>query len=287
MQIPEEAEAIDSVNPTFVLFLVDQSGSMAQPFEGRPNQTMAEGVATAINGIIRSLVLRSSDGSNIKEYYYLGMIGYNNEINIGFGGALSGKYQVSIKEIAENPLRIEDRVKKEDDGVGGILTKKVKFPIWIDPVAQHKTRMCEALKLAKQSVADFVESFPESFPPIVINITDGLPTDATKPDFPEAEQAANEIRAVTNANGNAVSLFNIHISQRKADPVLYPLDESQLPDRYSKILFRMSSPLTDRMVYLSNVMEMDFELEQGCRGFVYQGDLVSVIQLLDIGTRTA
>ncbi len=279
-------EQINAKHPMFFLFLVDQSGSMSQPFEGQPNKTMAQGVADAINGIIRGLVLRCSNGNDIKDYYYMGLIGYNHQINLGFGGELQGRYHVPVSEIAKNPLRVEERVKKVDDGVGGILETKVQIPIWLDPVSKSKTKMREAIELASDSVADYVDQFPESYPPIVINITDGLPTDATKPDFPEVVAAAKSLQSVVNQNGSNALLFNIHISPKAGQPIIYPSDDSMLPDRYSKLLFRLSSPLTDEMVHIANVMEADIEVTQGARGFVFQGDLISMIQLLDIGTRT-
>ena len=99
------------------------------------------------------------------------------------------------------------------------------------------------------------------------------------------EEAARALKSVTNENGSQVLLFNIHISSQRAMPILYPSDESQLPDPYSKLLFRMSSPLTDEMLQTANAKEIELELVPGARGFVFQADLVSVIQLLDIGTR--
>jgi hypothetical protein len=143
--------------------------------------------------------------------------------------------------------------------------------------------MREALEIAKDSVADFVQSFPESFPPIVFNITDGMPSDSTPPDFPEVEQAALALRQVANKNGSTALLFNMHLSAQEAQPVLFPSTEERLPDRFSRLLFRMSSPLTDEMLRIANATEMDFA--KGAKGFVFQGDAVSVIQLLDIGTK--
>jgi hypothetical protein len=276
-------EPIDRKNPTFFLFLVDQSGSMSEPFAGQANRRKADGVADAINRLIQGLVFRSSMGNEIADRYYIGLIGYNNSINLGFGGKLQGKYQAPVSEVANNPLRIEERIRKVDDGAGGILEQKTKFQVWLEPVASGKTKMREALEAAKESVADFVASFPASFPPIVFNITDGMPTDATAPDFPEVEQAAMALRQVTNQNGSGALLFNMHISTQAAQPVLYPANDAALPDRFSKLLFRMSSPLTDEMLRIANAAEQDFQ--PGARGFVFQGDAVSVIQLLDIGTK--
>ena len=279
----QHKEPIDRKNPTFFLFLVDQSGSMSEPFAGQANRRKADGVADAINRLIQGLVFRCSMGNEIADRYYIGLIGYNNSINLGFGGKLQGQYQVPVSQVGNNPLKIEERIKKVDDGAGGILEQRTKFQVWLEPVAQGKTKMREALETAKESVADFVQSFPDSFPPIVFNITDGVPTDATSPEFPEVEAAAMALREVANRNGSGVLLFNMHISSQNAQPILYPSQESVLPDRYSRLLYRMSSPLTDEMLRIANAAEQEFA--PGARGFVFQGDAVSVIQLLDIGTK--
>lgn len=276
-------EPIDRKNPTFFLFLVDQSGSMSEPFAGQANRRKADGVADAINRLIQGLVFRCSMGNEIADRYYIGLVGYNNTINLGFGGKLAGQYQVPVSQVGNNPLRIEERIRKVDDGAGGILEQKTKFQVWLEPVFLGKTKMREALEVAKESVTDFVQSFPDSFPPIVFNITDGVPTDATPPDFPEVEAAAMALRQVTNRNGSGVLLFNMHLSSQAAQPILFPSEENQLPDRFSRLLFRMSSPLTDDMLRIANATELDFVA--GARGFVFQGDAVSVIQLLDIGTK--
>ena len=59
--MPYEAE-ISRVNPTCFLFLVDQSGSMAEPFGGESGKTKAQGVADAINRLFQTLVSRCRQG---------------------------------------------------------------------------------------------------------------------------------------------------------------------------------------------------------------------------------
>ena len=159
-------EEVSRRSPTLFLFLVDQSGSMSLPFAGQSNRRMSDGVADAINRLVFELVTRCSRGNEIFDYYYIGLVGYNSEINFGFGGALQGKPIVAVSEVGNNPIRIETRTKKTDDGAGGVLVQKAKFPVWLDPVAKGKTRMCEALRIATKSVQDFVANFPDSHPPL-------------------------------------------------------------------------------------------------------------------------
>jgi hypothetical protein len=136
--------------------------------------------------------------------------------------------------------------------------------------------MCQALELARQTVAAFISKCPGCFPPIVINITDGQATDG------DIAPPGAAVRDLCSSDGN-VLLFNIHISSRQEKPILYPAGDELLPDAYSKLLFRISSPLPAEM--LKQAQGVDGRIVDGARGFVFNGDLVSVIQFLDIGTR--
>ncbi len=61
---PYTAE-ISRNNPTCFLFLVDQSGSMSRTFAAQPDRTLAQGVADAINRLVRDLVRACSNGEII------------------------------------------------------------------------------------------------------------------------------------------------------------------------------------------------------------------------------
>lgn len=269
-------------NPTLFLFLIDQSGSMHNPFGGDNRKRKSEGVADALNRLLHGLVMRCSRGTEIVDRYFVGAVGYNNSVRPAFGGALAGRYQVPISEVGQNPLRIESRIRKTDDGAGGILEQKIQFPIWLDPAASGKTKMREALEMAQELAADFVGSFPNCFPPIVINITDGVPSDGTAPDYPEVERAAQQLCRISSSDGQ-VLLFNVHISSENAPPIEYPNSAANLPGQFSQLLFRMSSALPAPMREQARVG--DVVLSPDARGFVFQGTLVSVIGMLDIGTR--
>ena len=183
-----------------------------------------------------------------------------------------------LSAVANNPLRVEQRVHKVEDGVGGLVEESLRFPIWVEPVADGKTPMCQALTLARQALTDFLGHYPRCFPPLVVNITDGMATDGS----PEALAAA--VRSLSSTDGN-VLLFNAHISSRQDRPVEFPEQETGLPDDYSRLLFRMSSVLPPRL--LAAAQAEGFRAGAGARGFVFNADLVSVIRFLDIGTKVA
>jgi hypothetical protein len=275
--MPYSAE-INRTNPTCFVFLVDQSSSMLKPFGGQPDKQKAEGVADAINRLLQNLILKCAKSDGIRDYFYVGVIGYGGKVVSALGGALAGQALVPISVIANNPLRVEQRTRKVDDGAGGILEQKFKFPIWVEAKAIGRTPMCEALKLARQYLEMFLGRFADCYPPLVINITDGMATDG------DPRLDAQALQKLTSSDGN-VLLFNAHLSAKRALAIEYPSLEDPLPDNFAKLLFRMSSKLPPRLFEAARADK--FPLQPEARGFVFNADLVSVIRFLDIGTRVA
>jgi len=137
---------ISRANPSSFLFLIDQSGSMEDPFgSGDSNKRKKDGVADAINRLLQNLVIKCAKQEGVRDYYHIGVVGYGATMGPAFGGALSRKELVPISEVAVNPTRVEERTKNIDDGAGGLVDQQVKFPIWFEPVANGGTPMCQAL----------------------------------------------------------------------------------------------------------------------------------------------
>jgi uncharacterized protein YegL len=271
---------ISRANPTCFLFLIDQSGSMAERFGGDANKTKAQGVADAINRLLETLITRCSKGDYIADRYLIGVIGYGGELNLGFPiDALAGSILQPVSLIDQNPLRIEERIRRSDDGTGRLLEQRVMLPTWLEPKAAGKTPMCAAFHAACEVLCEFVAKQPACFPPIVINITDGLATDG---DAGQVLHWAKALRSVESQDGN-VLLFNIHVSARGKTPILLPADAASLGDDYARLLFRMSSPLPPAMLRQAQILETS--VAAGAVGFAFNADLASVIMLLDIGTR--
>ncbi len=275
--MPYSAE-ISRTNPTCFLFLVDQSSSMLEPFGGQAGKNKAEGVADALNRLLQNLVLKCAKSEGIRDYFYVGIIGYGGGVASALGGPLAGQTLVPISAIAGNPLRVENRTRKADDGAGGLIEQKFKFPVWFEPKAAGRTPMCGALALAKQYLEIFIARFPNCYPPLVINITDGMSTDG------DPAAPAQAVQALATTDGPTL-LFNAHVSATQAAPVEFPASENGLPDNFAKLLFRMSSSLPPRL--LEAAKAEGFAGQPGTHGFVFNANLVSVIRFLDIGTRVA
>jgi hypothetical protein len=275
--MPYTAE-ISRTNPTCFLFLVDQSSSMLEPFGGQAGKNKAEGVADALNRLLQNLVLKCAKSEGIRDYFYVGIIGYGGGAASALGGQLAGQTLVPVSAISNSPLRVEQRTRKVDDGAGGLIEQKFKFPVWFEPKAAGRTPMCAALGLAKQFLEVFLGNFPACYPPLVVNITDGMSTDG------DPAPPAKAVQALASQDGN-ILLFNAHVSATQAAPVEFPAAETGLPDNFAKLLFRMSSPLPPRL--LESARAEGFPGTPGTRGFVFNANLVSVIRFLDIGTRVA
>jgi len=60
---------ISRTNPSCFLFLVDQSGSMSDPFgDGEVPRKKADGVADATNRLLQNLVIKCAKEEGIRDY---------------------------------------------------------------------------------------------------------------------------------------------------------------------------------------------------------------------------
>ena len=66
-------------------------------------------------------------------------------------------------------------------------------------------------------------------------------------------------------------------------PIQYPDSEGSLPDQFARSLFRMSSVLPDSIRGLAATL--DLSVNENSRGFVFNANMESLVQFLDIGTR--
>jgi hypothetical protein len=292
---------ISRANPSAFLFLIDQSGSMQevldptglQPLDkptvvdgqnfthSASGRTKAQAVSDAINRLLRELTIKCAKSEGVRDYYHVGVVGYGGDNSAGkvapaFAGALAGRELAPISEIANNPARVEERSKKVDDGAGGLVEQKVKFPVWFDPTAGGGTPMCAALQKAHGIINTWVAQYPNGFPPIVINISDGESSDG------DPTAAASAIKALGTSDG-AVLLFNVHLSSSAGQPVEFPDSDAGLPDKFAKLLFGMSSTLPSHMQ--NTAKQEGMRITEMSKGFAFNADLVSLIRFLDIGTR--
>lgn len=268
-------------SPTCFLFLIDQSFSMTESVGGTPGVQKAAFVADALNKTLQNLGIAASKLTGaemeIRDYFDIGVIGYGLNVGPAFVGPLVGKALAPLSEVGYNPARIEVRQRKVPDGAGGIITEDIRFPIWFDAVANGATPMCEALSLAHSILEPWIADHPDAFPPIVLNLTDGQPTDG------DPRPIAAHLRSLETSDGN-VLLFNLHVSTLNASPLCFPNSAQQLPaDQYAHLMFDMSSPLSS---FAWEMAQQDYPgIEQDARGFVFNAGIEDIVHFLNIGTR--
>ena len=272
---------ISRTNPGCFLFLIDQSGSMTQALGGQPGLRKMDQAAETLNRSLNGISQRCSQGMDIRDYFHIGAIGYKTDqqgvstVRSLLAGSAVDRPFLPISQVVDI-AEIEERQVKESDGAGGLVDVNRNFPVWLRPDAEYGTPMCEALDLAASALRDWISQHPAAFPPIVINLTDGMATDG------DPENFAAEIMSLETSDGNAL-MFNAHLSDVAAMPAQFPSQPENLPDEYAMKLYRMSSVFPQSFCDLAATM--DVAMEDNARGFVFNSNLESLVLFLEIGTR--
>src|SRR5258708_11421809 len=110
---------LSRANPTCLIFLIDQSSSMGEPFGAQPEKPKAQGVADGINRLLQNLILKCAKGDGIRDYFHVGVIGYGGRVAWALGGNLAGQKLVPVSVLANNPLNVAQRSRNVDYGSGG------------------------------------------------------------------------------------------------------------------------------------------------------------------------
>ncbi len=249
---------------------------MIEAFGNDDTMRKADFVADTVNHTLHDLVIRCTKTEEVRDYYHVAVLAYGGrDVRSGFAGALMGRTLVPVSQLAEYPARIETRYKKMADGGGNIIERVVRFPAWVDAMADGGTPMCAAFKEVERLLTDWVREHPRSFPPIVLHLTDGESSDGNPVDG-----GRGIMDLATNDGG--VLLFNCHISSRSSRKIEYPGDASELPDEFARALFEASSLLPAS--FCDAAIQLGVRVEQGARGFVFNADSSSVVQFYEIGT---
>lgn len=271
-------QRVDRSTPSCMIFLVDQSASMDEPMAGSQS-SKAVVVAEQLNSTVMELIQRCSKSHTElpRRYFAVSIIGYRTDRNgkAMIGPALQVPGQIESlawsTDLAQHPLRIENRTR-----VTGAGELSYKMPIWIEPKASGGTPMCGALDHAGRVAHAWIDDYPESFPPIVINLTDGEATDGDPAEW------ATRIRSLRSDDGN-VLLFNVMLGSRlRGDPQLFPSTRKDLKGRYARELFDMSSELPPIM--LDAARRQGNAVAPGARGMSMNADFRSVVSFLSVGT---
>lgn len=265
-----------SATPGYIIFLVDQSGSMQESYaEGK---TRAEFTALVINRTINELINTNMDGEKVKDRVFISMIGYGGSSALAVDDIRSDY----LSSFADNPLRMEQLKKKVSDGAGGLIEIDEQMPIFIEPTANGLTPMADALSFAKELIEGWLQKKPDNPAPIIINISDGLPYTGTSVDdaMNKAIFVSKEIMAINSDDGNPL-IFNSHIGDGGTQ-CGFEESESELSDDQAKFLFKISSNVPES--YKQAAVKQDFKVKADSKGFVSNADPESFIKFINFGS---
>ncbi len=267
--------------PGCLIFLIDQSASMGDPFpqeelEGE-TRSKAYWLAYVLNEFLAELVLENTSGSRVRNRLDVAVIGYGGP-RVGSVLPVSGDTEfATLQQLADHPLRVETQTLDYVDEDGQVLTIESARKIWVEPVFSGATPMREVLTLTGKLVKAWVKQHPQSYPPIVIHVTDGLSSDG------DPQDPADELRQLTTADG-AVLLYNCHITDQPIPPISWPSSADQLvPRRSAHTLFEMSSLLPQRA--REQLGQRSGRLpEVGARGYIYNANPSALRSMFEFGT---
>jgi hypothetical protein len=277
---------ITRANPGCIILLVDRSDSMNRPWTGS-RLTLAQGAAQAINNNIEDLVLRCNiepDEPEPRRYFDIGVFGYGKltakhgeGVESAFGGPLAGRGVVPVPEVANKPLAVRTEPSPDEGGL------PITMPVWVEPVHGYRTPMCQALEVAGAHAFGWVGQHPHAFPPIVLNITDGVVTDEPHEGAGLADWA-KRLTSIATSDGSAL-LFNIFLSNEKLPTVWFPTSPAGLPDPVGTRLWEISSELPAQLVEKARGQGLD--VRPGARGMAMNADLAALGTFLYVGTPDA
>jgi Mg-chelatase subunit ChlD len=271
--------------PTAFVFLIDQSGSMANgnlQYKGIAH-TKAGLVTRILNKTLEELVNKCTKLHGIGEYFDIAIIGYGQDsekANLLWEGNLQGKTWVTPSDLQEN---VQKQAYKVVKNVRNIQTEVELYEhSWFSAVAKNQTPMYAAFCEAENILKTWISKNPYSYPPTIINITDGAATDANDE---KLIAKANELKNLATNDGN-VLLFNVFVEASAKEATYFPADISQLPDdKHAKLLFEMSS-LMPKNYHQEIATLFNLSTTQPFKAMVHNAGADALVNVMNVGTRT-
>ena len=262
------SKLIGTNNPGLFIILVDQSDSMSDKYADTDKASFA---ALAVNRTIYEILASCMAGEKPKDRCHISVIGYGKTTEMILGGMPS-----EIK----NPLHGHETYKKKvSDGAGGLVEVEQTLPIWVKPTHGNGTPMAKAFELASELVEAWTRDNSENFPPVVFNITDGVPDDADA-----AKKAALRLAGFGTTDGK-VLIYNCHIAESGGSEVKLPASDASLTDPNARLLFEMSSVIPQELFALAQ--NAGLTPQEGSRGFGMNASPETFIKLLTFGSAMA
>ena len=255
-------------DPGCIIVIIDQSGSMQNQW-GRSKYSLAWGAARSVNHMIGELVERCSKGDEVAPRVRLGFYGYaGSDVNWAASKFLpDADGLVSLSDLADCEEEVED-----DEN-------EIMLPWVVEEKAYGGTSMKTAFEQIISIAENFAQNHPDSFPPVIVNITDGMPTDCNENDL---SGIVAPVMNISTSDGAAL-VFNVHISADSSNPVFIPSPADSLPDSYAQCLYNASSVLPETLATIGR-NDHGMTIGEEARCFAFNADSALLIKLLSLAS---
>lgn len=271
---------------TAIIFLIDQSGSMAGEILhlGR-NISKAEVVAEVCNMAISELIERATRLGEVRNYYDIAILGYSGD---GVQSLLtdSGSPFLGVDTLAQRGFtpRVINVKRRMLSGEYRFFEESIEQRIAAE--AHGETPMYEALDIAYELVSSWCSepNNRESFPPMIYNITDGESSDC---DYNDISDIAERIKGVGTNHGNVV-LVNTHIASDGENRSLIFPTHTQISNHMSHCksamtLFHAASDMPS--IFSTAVVGLNAAVaDDQCKCMSFNCSVTELIAILNIGS---
>lgn len=275
-----------------LILLVDQSRSMSEPMAGS-SKSKIDAVISSVNRILQEIIfLTIRDDDEPINVVDISVIGYSTNpigqpaIEPILQDVLSRRVFVSNAELFTHPQQIVREQRKAPAYAGSSEISEIDIlqPLWCktpNPAAMGGSPICAALNCVAQIAQDWASSHRESYPPVVIHLTDGESTDG------DPESAAAALKSITTEDGELLLFHTLFLSSQ-ATLTQLPTRNASLPNHLAAKFFRLSSSLPlDAVVDPRNSQshqKMQDLRKPRPRGLMVNADPRDFVRIFKIGT---
>tara|TARA_B100000003_G_C10913382_1_gene364163 strand:- start:942 stop:1778 length:837 start_codon:yes stop_codon:yes gene_type:complete len=273
MSKPPYTQNLQTKNPGCIIFMVDQSGSMAAA-DPKTQHSLAFTAKRATDLTISEIVAACIKQGVVMPRVWIGAYGYSTQYPNNVKWIIKGKQY----DTADHAGLISIVDLEETDNEYYDDNNELFINDYAEEAANGGTPMGSAFDEVLSLVENFAQNHSSAHPPIVINISDGEPTDMSLADM---EAKAQALRGITTTDGDAL-LWNIHVSAADPNPIVCPDAGTKMPDAYADAMLASASAMPD--AHKTNAAARGIQVGETAKCCVYNADANTLVQMLSFAS---
>jgi len=275
---------VTRADPALFVILIDQSSSMGEKFFSSDGKdiTLAHVAKYVTDNFLVEVLSKCIRGDEIFDYVNFAIIGYSTSIK-------SAMPKVDLSEFPISSQKLQESIIKRNEDMDGFQTRYE----WIEAIASGKTSMMYALKKAKEIIEKWIPNHRNSRPPLLLNITDGMPTDDPELSLRWEQGTLGEIETLDifniarqiqelQTNDGNVLICNAHCSTEKVVEIIFPNNIDDIDDPFAELMFSLSSVVPKELSELAKTF--GYHLLPGSRFFIFNATAHSVVVFFSFGS---